>query len=89
MLPPHPGGYVLDDRYDFVRAATPADFITGTVCAGSNIAPLNDLNGKLELAVPPGPGQSYFYLVRAENGCGAGPAGYNSGGVITPARSCP
>ncbi len=89
MPPPHPGGYALDDRHDLIRASTAADFTTGAICAGSDITPQNNLIFRIDPAVPSGPGQSFFYLARAENGCGAGPAGFNSVGSLTPARTCP
>ncbi|HEV8702374.1 MAG TPA: serine hydrolase domain-containing protein [Candidatus Polarisedimenticolia bacterium] len=89
QLPPHPGSYVLDDRYDLIRSASASDFTSGASCAGSNIAPQIDLIYSLDLAAPSGPGQCLFYLVRAENTCGSGPAGHRSDGGIVPARSCP
>jgi hypothetical protein len=89
QLPPRPGSYVLDDRYDLIRSASASNFTTGASCAGSNIAPQIDLIYSLDLAVPAGPGQCLFYLVRAENSCGSGPAGHSSDGRIVPARSCP
>jgi CubicO group peptidase (beta-lactamase class C family) len=87
--PPHPGGYVLDDRYDLIRAVRASDFVAYTVCARSNTAPHLDLTFTTDPAASPRPGRSFFYLVRAENSCGAGSAGHDSGGRIIPAQSCP
>src|SRR5439155_8962166 len=42
--PPHPGGYVLDDRYDLIRASSASNFVTGAICA-ANIAPQLDQIG--------------------------------------------
>jgi len=88
QLPPHPGGYVLDDRYDLIRASNASNFVTGAFCA-ENIAPQADLIFTSDPTAPPGLGRCYFYLARAENGCGPGPAGRGTDGQITSARSCP
>jgi len=85
---PHPGGYVLDDRDDLVRSSSATNFVTGALCT-ANIAPQNDLNFTIDPTAPPGLGRCYFYLARAENSCGAGPAGRSSADQIIQARTCP
>lgn len=37
----------------------------------------------------PAAGTAYFYLVRAENGCGPGPLGVSSDNQVQSGRSCP
>jgi hypothetical protein len=54
--------------YDTIRSSTPADFFSQGFCVESDDSDLtaSDTN-------EPGPGGVFFYLVRAENGCGPGP----------------
>ncbi len=59
-------------RYDTVRSTSPSTFV-GSTCVASNTGPTTTSTD----AAVPGPGQAWFYLVRARNGCmnGAGTLG--------------
>jgi len=87
--PPHPGGYVLDVRYDYLGAAGPRAFETLAVCLGTDVAPQSDLNLAADGTAPATPGHAYYYLVRAQNRCDDSPAGRGSDGAVIAARACP
>jgi hypothetical protein len=61
--------------YDLLRSADPADFDAGAVCVDSDVVG----TGSEDVEMPPPGGAVFYYLVRAENGCGASIA----------ARDCP
>jgi hypothetical protein len=73
-------------RYDTLRSSDPADFVTAPFCVESD----DGLDTSAEDGETPGPGEAYFYLVRAENDCpvGEGPLGEGSGGERSGA-ACP
>jgi hypothetical protein len=72
--------------YDVVRSDDPVNFVSGAVCIVSD-----DVNQTAADAPSPLPGEVFFYLARAENGCpgGEGTLGTDSSGVPRPGRSCP
>jgi hypothetical protein len=84
---PATGGTISSLRYDTLRSASPADFVTGTFCVETNDGP----NTTATDSTPPFLGGVFFYLVRAENSCpaGQGPLGTDSAGVPRSGRSCP
>ncbi len=84
-LPVYPGGNAL--VYDVIRSGDPADFVTNADCIESG-------DGSDTQAVdsdPLPPGEGFYYLVRAVNGCpdGEGPLGNATGGIPRIATSCP
>jgi N-acetylneuraminic acid mutarotase len=82
--PSNPGGVIV--RYDALRSANAADFGQSASCLATNITTLTCTD-----AQDPGPGQVFFYLIRAENGCphGQSPLGFDSGGAPRSGRTCP
>jgi len=72
--------------YDLIRSDDPADSVSGSVCAASDLAVTTADDPDL-----PSLAQAFYYLVRAQNGCpaGEGPLGSGSDGVARTARSCP
>jgi N-acetylneuraminic acid mutarotase len=76
-------------RYDVLRSADAADFVSGAVCLESDDA--SDTTA-MDAAVPP-PGGVFYYLVRGENACpdalGEGPLGVRSDGQPIQGRACP
>jgi hypothetical protein len=81
--PDHPG--CVTPIYDSIRSAEASDFTTGATCLESD-------DGSNTWAIEPdspATGSAWFYLVRAENGCGLGPAGWDSDGGTRSARDCP
>ncbi|MCP3981708.1 MAG: hypothetical protein GY716_20600 [bacterium] len=77
--PQAPGGNAT--RYDLLRASSPQGFALGT-CVGSDLAPTS-----ADDSDTPPPGETWFYLVRAGNGCGA-TLGVDSSRVPRVAASC-
>jgi hypothetical protein len=43
----------------------------------------------LEYRLEPAPGEGYYYLVRGENGCGAGSWGHDKQGAWRLTSACP
>ena len=83
-----PGGLAGTTLYDAIRSSDPTDFTTGAVCVESD----DGSDREATDAFIPGPGGVAFYLIRAENPCGAGGVGDgNAGGTPTPrsAQDCP
>jgi hypothetical protein len=82
--PAGPGG--LNIIYDVLRSGMASDFVAAAVCVGTN----GGGTSVTDPEVPP-PGASFFYLVRAENGCsaGTGPLGTRSEGTPIAGRTCP
>jgi N-acetylneuraminic acid mutarotase len=84
--PAAPGGTAI--VYDALRAVAAGDFISGTACVASDASATT----AAESAVP-SVGGTYFYLVRAENGCpgltGQGVLGTDSEGTPQPGVNCP
>jgi hypothetical protein len=72
-------GTVSAVRYDVLRAATPGNFTTGTVCVATDVTALGATEN---------PAGNTFYLVRSRNGCGA-TLGEDSTGTFRLGRSCP
>lgn len=73
-------------RYDTIRSADPADFVTAAICVETD--DVAD-TAAFDFGDPP-PGGAFFYLVRAENGCadGRGPLGVSQGLYARAARDC-
>jgi len=69
-------------EYDVLRSVAPSNF-TAAECLVSNISATSASD-----ATTPAPGQTFFYLVRAENACGSN-LGTDSAGNPTAGRSCP
>jgi len=73
-------------RYDVLRSGVPNDFVAAATCLASDLpAP-----GTSDASIQP-LASSFFYLVRAVNGCsqGDGPLGSGSDDVPRPGRTCP
>jgi uncharacterized repeat protein (TIGR01451 family) len=68
--------------YDILRSLVPWDFV-GAECVAADL----DATSATDTATP-APGQTFFYLVRAENSCGSN-LGSDSAGNATVGRSCP
>jgi hypothetical protein len=79
----YPGGTAATTRYDTIRSSDPTDLSTAATCVETNgdDTSTNDDSS-------PSPGQVFFYLVRAENTCGAGSCGVDSGDVERIVREC-
>ncbi len=71
--------------YDTIRSGTSSDFVTGATCVESN----DGTNTTASDPTQPVVGGPFYYLVRAENACGAGPLGKRSTEVERTARNCP
>jgi N-acetylneuraminic acid mutarotase len=82
--PSNPGSTNLG--YDAIRSSVAGDFVDGAVCVATNTAGQSAIDD-----AAPSPGQVFFYLVRADDGCpgGEGPLGTDSSGVTRVGRSCP
>jgi hypothetical protein len=79
--PAEPGGAPLTVAYDTLRSDSADDFIGSAICVESNDATdtiAEDTTGN------PSAGAVFYYLIRAENGCGAGSIGDGRYG-----RDCP
>jgi hypothetical protein len=83
--PAAPGGTASSLRYDVLRSAVASDFGGGAACVESDGGPDT---AAVDPAVPP-VGEAFFYLVRAENLCGAGSLGRDSAGTERAGRACP
>ena len=73
--------------YDAVRSNDPADFVSGASCVVTDTS-----NPTATDNAEPASGATFYYLLRAENGCSAGQGslGQTSGGAErSAARSCP
>jgi hypothetical protein len=72
-------------RYDTLRSAAAGNFVGAGVCVES------DGSGDTTAQDPTNPtvGQAFYYLVRAESGCGSGSLGKSSAGQERASRSCP
>jgi len=82
--PEDPGCLSGGILYDTLRADHPWDFPAG-FCVES------DDSGDQQAVdpIPPAAGQAWYYLVRAENGCGEGSLGRRSDGTERSGRPCP
>ena len=78
-------GGPLAPRYDVIRADAPDDFVAGGFCVESNDG---DDAVATDTAIPAA-GAVQYYLVRAENDCGAGAVGPASGGGSRTVPDCP
>jgi hypothetical protein len=76
------GGIPASALYDVVRSTSKSDFATAAItsCVESTDGP----NTTATDLVNPARGGAFYYLVRAENGCGTGPTG-----VSMAVRGCP
>lgn len=85
--PQAPGGAPASVRYDSLRASSPANFTTATVCLEANDGP----NTTSVDAATPAAASAYYYLVRARNACpgGVGSLGRRSDGTERAGRVCP
>jgi len=82
-LPPAlPGG--TTPLYDTIRAGTPTTFESAGFCVASDEPATSSSD-----VTDPGAGTAFFYLIRAENGCGVGSVGSWSDGTARSARVCP
>ncbi len=82
--PSDPGATTL--LYDAVRSGNASDFVDNATCVASGaVSPT-----AFDAAVPL-PGQVFYYLIRADDGCpnGQGSLGADSSGTPRTARSCP
>jgi hypothetical protein len=84
-LPPSvPGGQPGTVRYDTIRSSEPDDFVTTAVCVETDDASDQQAGATAD----PASGELFFYLVRPENDCGAGPLGNATSGPRPPALAC-
>jgi hypothetical protein len=84
QAPAGPGG--TSARYDVLRSDAASDFAG----AGASCVESDDVSDRTALDPDtPLPGAVYFYLVRAENGCGGGSLGTASDGTPRAGRECP
>jgi serine protease len=74
-----PGGSPSGLAYDVIRAAAAISFLGPAVCIESD----DGLNTTATDPITPAVSSAFFYLVRAQNGCGYGPTGHG------PVRDCP
>jgi len=77
--PLDPGGATSSLRYDTLRSADPADFVSAATCVESN-------DGADRTATDtqrPDPGQVFYYLIRAENDCPSGSGSLGTGSQVT------
>jgi hypothetical protein len=75
--------------YDTLRSGMPGDFAGSALCVESNDgADISATDGSI-----PAPGEIFYYLVRAVNGCpggaGIGPLEDRSDGMPRAGRTCP
>ena len=77
------GGISSSISYDTLRSSLPQGFASG-VCVETNGADTTTTDTQTPLA-----GKLYYYLVRGENVCGAGPLGSGSNGIQQVGRNCP
>jgi hypothetical protein len=80
--PELPGGVPEAVVYDCLRSESPSDF-GSAVCVESNAAATASTD-----SAEPASMHVYFYLVRAENGCGGGPLGVGSNGPRPAGIDC-
>ncbi|MGH9870250.1 MAG: Kelch repeat-containing protein [Candidatus Polarisedimenticolia bacterium] len=81
--PAQPGAVIL--QYDLIRVLDErGHFVPLGQCVASDVTGTSATD-----AEPPYIGGIFYYLVRAQNPCGAGPAGFSSAGAETAAPSCP
>jgi hypothetical protein len=78
-----PGGSLV--AYDTLASTLADDFTAAAVCLETYDP--DDAEAIYDTA--PEPSQVIFFVVRARNGCGFGPAGTNSSGVPRFLRDCP
>ena len=79
------GGAVYD-----IASATLSDLAVngtaGATCLADNLASPSFVDNRPD----PAPGDGYYYLIRAQSGCGSGGYGFDSGGVPrVPSAGCP
>jgi hypothetical protein len=81
---PATGGLPAAMTYDVVRSPAAADFVAAGACLESD-------GGDLQATDPsaPAPGGIFFYVVRAQDACGAGVSHRDGAGTPRPARDCP
>ncbi len=74
------------DLYNVIRSGSASDFVSAATCLATGITGPNTAD-----AAVPTPGQEFFYLIGAQNGCpnGQGLLGVQSDGTPITARSCP
>ena len=82
LEPAAPGGNL--PLYDTIRADMPTTFDSAGFCVLSD-----DPNTSSSDTDRPDPTAVFFYLIRAENSCGAGGVGAGSDGMPRSATSCP
>jgi hypothetical protein len=79
------GGAVYDIAYSSISSLRSTGTTTATCLS-------NDVAGPsyVDVQANPSAGTGYYYLVRAQNGCGAGTYGFDSMGVEhVPTAACP
>jgi hypothetical protein len=81
--PPQDPGTSTSMLYDVLRATSATGF-GAAVCLSSDIL----ATSASDTGAGPGPGLTYFYLVRSQNACG-GNLGATSAGVPRTGRTCP
>jgi len=82
--PAEPGGTIAGLSYDVIRSADVSDFVTAAECVESD-----DADTVVSAPSTPAAGAVLYYLVRAQNACDIGPAGFDSSLSERPARVCP
>ena len=83
--PSTPGAFSVD--YDLLRTGLKTDFVSSAACVSAG----TPLTSAIDADLPP-PGQVFYYLVRARNGCpgttGLGVLGFDSAGSARQGRTC-
>jgi hypothetical protein len=82
--PPADLGGAVAPVYDVVRSESPADFASSTICLEADDGADS---WAIDPELPPA-GGAFFYLVRAENPCGAGSWGQDSTGLERAGIDC-
>jgi hypothetical protein len=82
--PPADLGGAVAPVYDVLRSDSPTDFVTTAVCLEGD----DGSNAWASDPALPAAGSAFYYLVRAENACGAGSWGFDSDGIERVAIDC-
>jgi len=84
QAPLAPGGVAGQVVYDLLRSGNPQTFDAASCVESNDGTNLTAVDGQT-----PAPGARFYYLVRAENPCGAGTLGMSSAGVPHSGVACP
>ena len=85
IAPADLGGTPASVLYDTLRSEAVGSFTSGTVCVESN----HGADTVATDGAAPALGSGFYYLIRAENACGAGSLGTRSDGTQRSGVNCP